>query len=164
MANARASPARFRMPPDNSCGILPPAPSSATWLSKSSTNTFSSGSSNFLCMRRGNATFSKTEREPRSAAFWNTTPTPCATSHAHVRPSPADTGRLQPEFLRHRRPTSHTTHEAGCSFPNPSRPRSPRFLRGSSAEESTQTSVDRTRGANLSHKAFAHPCQPTLMA
>src|ERR671925_237575 len=72
--SARANPARLRMPPDSSLGILSREPSRPT--SRRRRLTISSTSSSLLsvCWRSGNATLSYRFIEPNRAPSWNSTP------------------------------------------------------------------------------------------
>lgn len=71
---ARASPARFRMPPDSAAGILSKSAASPTRASFSRAVAWTSRSPSLAWRRRTNATFSPTLIESNSAPFWNTNP------------------------------------------------------------------------------------------
>src|SRR4051812_16323851 len=72
--SARAKPARLRMPPDSSLGILSPAPPSPTSLRRRFTMSAISSSPLSVCWRSGNATLSQRFIEPNRAPSWNSTP------------------------------------------------------------------------------------------
>src|SRR5579859_1159166 len=75
---ARASPTRFRMPPDNSEGFLSSIPGNSTISSASVTFRFISVSGR-PSRRSGKPTFSATVIESNSAAPWNSMPNLCRT-------------------------------------------------------------------------------------
>src|SRR5215210_2675141 len=70
---ARAKPARFRIPPESSLGILSIAPASPTSLRRRSTSSLISSSPLSVCWRSGKAVLSNTFIEPNSAPSWNST-------------------------------------------------------------------------------------------
>src|SRR3954464_15927856 len=72
--SARAKPARLRIPPDSSLGILSPEFARPTSRSRRSTISPISSSPLSVCWRSGNATLSHRFIEPNSAPSWNRTP------------------------------------------------------------------------------------------
>src|SRR5213594_1112308 len=74
MTSARAMPTRLRMPPESSAGNRPSASDSPTSARKRWTRSVISPSDRVVCSRSGNATFSKTDSESKSAAPWKTKP------------------------------------------------------------------------------------------
>ena len=93
-ATARASAARFFMPPESSAGSRPSAPVSFTMLSfmRTSRSMVSRGNAVYSC--RGSATFSPSVIEPNSAPPWKVTPIRCwmrrsPSSSSRVRSSPS---------------------------------------------------------------------------
>src|SRR3954471_16872021 len=72
--SARAKPARLRMPPESSLGILSADPSRPTSRRRRSTISPISSSPLSVCWRSGNATLSYRFIEPNSAPSWNRTP------------------------------------------------------------------------------------------
>src|SRR3954468_24798104 len=72
--SARAKPARLRMPPDSSLGILSPALARPTSRRRRLTISPISSSPLSVCWRRGNAVLSERFIEPQSAPSWNRTP------------------------------------------------------------------------------------------
>ena len=72
--------ARFRMPPESAPGIDSAARARPTAASFSSARARISPSDSFECRRSGNATFSATVIESKSAAFWNRKPMRCRTA------------------------------------------------------------------------------------
>ena len=69
-----AKPARLRIPPESSLGILSIAPESPTSLSRRLTISAISSSPLSVCWRSGKAVLSNTFIEPNSAPSWNSTP------------------------------------------------------------------------------------------
>src|SRR4051794_18370341 len=72
--SARANPARLRMPPDSSLGILSPESCRPTSVRRRWTMSRISSSPLSVCWRRGKATLSSRFIEPKSAPSWKRTP------------------------------------------------------------------------------------------
>src|SRR3954468_2584226 len=72
--SARAKPARLRIPPESSLGILSPDASSPTSLRRRLTISPISSSPLSVCWRSGKATLSHRFIEPNSAPSWKSTP------------------------------------------------------------------------------------------
>src|SRR3954453_18423086 len=72
--SARAKPARLRMPPESSLGILSAEPSRPTSRRRRLTMSPISSSPLSVCWRSGNATLSHRFMEPNSAPSWKSTP------------------------------------------------------------------------------------------
>src|SRR3954465_13888671 len=72
--SARAKPARLRMPPLSSLGILSLEPSRPTSRRRRLTISSSASSPLSVCWRRGKATLSQRFIEPNSAPSWKSTP------------------------------------------------------------------------------------------
>ena len=72
---ARAMAARFRMPPDNSLGILAPASvGRPACCKRSATKASMVAGESCVCSRKGTATFCATLSEENSAPSWNSMP------------------------------------------------------------------------------------------
>src|SRR3954447_25701879 len=71
---ARAKPARLRMPPESSLGILSAEPSRPTSRRRRLTISSISSSALSVCWRSGKATLSHRFMEPNSAPSWKSTP------------------------------------------------------------------------------------------
>src|SRR3954447_14386669 len=72
--SARAKPARLRMPPESSLGILSPESCRPTSVRRRLTMSRISSSPLSVCWRRGKATLSSRFIEPKSAPSWKRTP------------------------------------------------------------------------------------------
>src|SRR3954453_17430968 len=72
--NARANPARLRIPPEISPGSFPSAPARPTMSIFSNTMSRISRSDFFVCSRNGNAMLSNKFIDPNNAPSWNNTP------------------------------------------------------------------------------------------
>src|SRR4051812_6719559 len=72
--SARAKPARLRMPPESSLGILSPESCRPTSVRRRLTMSRISSSPLSVCWRRGKATLSSRFIEPNSAPSWKRTP------------------------------------------------------------------------------------------
>src|SRR5690606_23842989 len=80
--NARASPARLRIPPEISPGNLRSAPARPVISSFSSTLRRISVSDFLVCSRSGKATLSNRFIDPNNAPSWNNTPNSLRTSYS----------------------------------------------------------------------------------
>ncbi len=80
MTTALARAARRIIPPESSSGYLPSAPSSPTVRRILRTRSRISPSGRSVFSRSGNATFSKTVSESKSAPDWNSIPNRFRTS------------------------------------------------------------------------------------